>query len=159
MRYVRGFLRPKGVCVVSVGNEAFAIVCDSGHNKIKAVSLTSAKAYILAGSGRQGCKDGSGEDASFKAPSGVAMLPDGSLLVTDTMNHVIRRVRRARRCVSNPTNASLCSQSPLSPSSVSPPSSHKFDPLLLGLTSRAGRGPLAPEEDLEGQGSTLLPLW
>ena len=129
VRYVRGFLRPKGVCVVSVGNEAFAIVCDSGHNKIKAVSLTRAKAYILAGSGRQGCKDGSGEDASFKAPSGVAMLPDGSLLVTDTMNHVIRRVRRARRYVSNQSDAPLSILSPSSSSSSSPsspPSSHNF---------------------------------
>lgn len=48
---------------------------------------------LLAGGG-QGFADGVGAQARFDTPCGVAVAPDGSLLVADTGNHRIRRVTK-----------------------------------------------------------------
>ena len=46
----------------------------------------------VAGSRRIGAQDGTADVASFAGPHAVLMLPDGSLLVSDTPNNVVRRV-------------------------------------------------------------------
>ncbi|MEB3330765.1 MAG: hypothetical protein VKQ33_16185 [Candidatus Sericytochromatia bacterium] len=47
---------------------------------------------LLAGSGSPGWRDGSGDQAMFKAPQGLTIEPGGDLLVADTGNHCLRRV-------------------------------------------------------------------
>jgi sugar lactone lactonase YvrE len=46
----------------------------------------------LAGSLERGFVDGPGDIARFYHPMGLAFLPDGSLVVSDTLNHSIRKI-------------------------------------------------------------------
>jgi sugar lactone lactonase YvrE len=47
----------------------------------------------LTGFGNGGYFDGLALEASFQYPAGLALDPDGSLLVADSMNGWVRRVR------------------------------------------------------------------
>ncbi|MFN2442537.1 MAG: hypothetical protein ABR517_07625, partial [Thermoanaerobaculia bacterium] len=68
-----------------------AIVADSFNHRIVRVTPTG-EIHVIAGSGRPGFRDGPAVDAEFKQPQGVALLPDGAILVADTSNHVIRKI-------------------------------------------------------------------
>lgn len=46
----------------------------------------------FAGGPEPGRMDGPGHAARFAAPTGLALSPDGALIVADTLNHAIRRV-------------------------------------------------------------------
>ena len=104
---------PRGLCAVphaaqqgrhnTAKNELdVIIVIDSGHNRIRALSVdanlhhsdvrTESPFLNIAGSGLKGAKDDSGYHATFNAPHSACFLQDGSLLVTDTRNHRIRRL-------------------------------------------------------------------
>ena len=48
------------------------------------------KVSTVAGTGTAGFTDGQGQSASFSEPSGLAEGPNGSLLVADTNNGLIR---------------------------------------------------------------------
>ena len=50
----------------------------------------------VAGAGIRAYRDGRAEFAEFMYPAGIAMDRDGSLLVADHGNHVLRRVRKLR---------------------------------------------------------------
>lgn len=85
-------------CPIVVDGQTVA-VADSGHNKIRLLRLAREGATLtvetelpLAGTGRRGHKDGPAQFAMFNKPSGICMARDGSMLVADTGNHVIRRV-------------------------------------------------------------------
>lgn len=47
----------------------------------------------FAGSGKFDDWDGAASKASFRTPQGIAVLKDGSVLVADTQNHLIRQVK------------------------------------------------------------------
>ena len=49
--------------------------------------------YTLAGSGIKGFRDGAGGSAQFNCPYGVAVDGEGNVVVADTSNHRIRRIR------------------------------------------------------------------
>ena len=71
-------------------------VADSNHSRIVVASLpdASGRSHLIRviGSGRVGREDGPGDRASFHHPQGVALMGDGTLLVADTENHLIRSV-------------------------------------------------------------------
>lgn len=94
-------LRPRAPLVM--GPSRIVLVCDSGHHKIRMLQLQedinwmdgaslAVHDSVLAGSGRRGHRDGPADRAEFDAPSGLCLLPDGSILVSDTGNHCIRRI-------------------------------------------------------------------
>ena len=91
------FLAPR--CPITLDHECIAVV-DSGHNKIRLVRLAAAvdggvevaEEMALAGTGRRGHQDGPAKFAMFNRASGICLAPDGSMLVADTGNHVIRRI-------------------------------------------------------------------
>jgi RHS repeat-associated protein len=84
------FKHPNGAAVVLPdGNVA---VADEQHHQIKLVTPAGVVS-VLAGSGKQGSKDGKGAAAEFKAPRNLTFDPVNRVLyVSDTGNSNIRRV-------------------------------------------------------------------
>jgi len=68
-------------------------VADTGNSVLRIVQLMSGYVHSVAGlAGSCGYVEGVGEAARFDHPSGLAMLSNGSLIVSDMMNHALRRV-------------------------------------------------------------------
>ncbi len=69
-------------------------VADSGNNTIRKIVISTAEVTTLAGTaGSSGTDNGTGADARFKNPRGIAI--DGAktnLYVADTSNHRIRKI-------------------------------------------------------------------
>ncbi len=66
-------------------------VVDTGNSRIRVIDLVKSNVATLAGSGR-GYKDGTGRQAQFATPVGIAIDSKGHLYVADTGNHCIRKV-------------------------------------------------------------------
>lgn len=82
------FNTPFSVAVDASGN---VIVADTGNNRIRKVTPGGAVS-TLAGSGTGTFADGTGTNAAFWDPLGVAVNTSGSVIVADTWNHKIRRI-------------------------------------------------------------------
>ena len=77
------FKLPSSVAISSDGT--FALVPDSGNQRVRRVDIATGVVRTLAGSGSAGSADGAGALASFDGPFGVAISPDASYaLVTNT---------------------------------------------------------------------------
>jgi sugar lactone lactonase YvrE len=61
-----------------------------GHRVVRIDS--AGKVTALAGSGKKGFADGVGEKAEFNAPHNLAVGPDGTIYVADTLNHRVRKL-------------------------------------------------------------------
>jgi sugar lactone lactonase YvrE len=87
------FDRPSGVAGDGAGN---LFVADMGNDTIRKIT-PSGVVTTLAGSATEapGSADGTGGDAHFNRPQGVAMDGAGNLFVTDTGNGTIRKVTPA----------------------------------------------------------------
>lgn len=82
------FSDPFGVAVDGEGN---TYVTDAGDNNAVRKIAPTGEVTTIAG-GVEGWHDGQGAAAQFDTPSGIAVAPDGSLVVADTGNNAIRRV-------------------------------------------------------------------
>jgi ABC-type branched-subunit amino acid transport system substrate-binding protein len=82
---------------VAVSSTGVLYVADAGNDRIRAIS-PDGMVTTLAGSGKQGFKDGPPEQAEFNAPWKLTLAADGTLYVADGVaifergNHAIRRV-------------------------------------------------------------------
>jgi sugar lactone lactonase YvrE len=84
-----GLNGPMGIAVDAMGT---IYVADTEHQCIRRITL-DGKATIFSGAEWEaGYKDGAATDARYIQPAGLAMAPDGALLVTDMGNGVIRRI-------------------------------------------------------------------
>jgi DNA-binding beta-propeller fold protein YncE len=61
------------------------------NNRIRAINPTTGRVTTLAGS-TAGFADGTGTNAQFNFPYGVAVAPNGTIYVADTDNHRIRKI-------------------------------------------------------------------
>ena len=82
------FNQPYGVAVDASGN---VIVADSSNHCIRKVTPGGAVS-TLAGSGSAMFADGTGTNAAFFNPYGVAVNTSGGVIVADTNNHKIRLI-------------------------------------------------------------------
>jgi hypothetical protein len=82
---------PRGVAVDNSGN---VIVADTHNHRIRKITATGV-VTTLAGNGTAGFADGTGADASFNQPMGVAVDSRGNVYVADAYNHKIRKITSA----------------------------------------------------------------
>ncbi|WP_256756820.1 stalk domain-containing protein [Cohnella sp. WQ 127256] len=80
--------QPTGLTVDSLGN---IYIADSGNNAIRKITK-DGKVNTLAGNGSIGNKDAKGKEATFYSPSDIAVDSKGTVYVSDTLNHTIRKI-------------------------------------------------------------------
>jgi hypothetical protein len=56
------------------------------------IDINTKDVTTIAGTGEAGFKNGSGSDAQFNQPQGIAVLDKGRIIVADTGNHQIRMI-------------------------------------------------------------------
>lgn len=92
------FMKPIGIAVDGGGN---IFVADAAAQRIRKIS-PSGDVTTIGGSGPPmfnsmwvlgGYKDGPALQSQFNRPSGVAIAPDGTVYVADTLNHCIRAIK------------------------------------------------------------------
>lgn len=81
------FNNPTGIAVDSGEN---LYVADTGNHRIRKITPAGLVSTVAGCSA--GCQDGLSARAKFQGPLGVAMDPDGNLLVSDTGNHRLRKI-------------------------------------------------------------------
>jgi sugar lactone lactonase YvrE len=82
------FAEPIGLTIDSAGT---IYVADAGANKIRAVQTGLAPIVVtLAGRGSHGLLDGAAGAAKLNRPSGVALVPNGDVMIADTGNRLVR---------------------------------------------------------------------
>jgi len=83
------FNDPHGLAYCPAANTLY--VADTGNNEIRAIDARGSVS-TLAGSPRGGFTDGTGAQASFDRPTGVACDDAGNVYVADSANNAVRKV-------------------------------------------------------------------
>ncbi|MGV3756819.1 MAG: NHL repeat-containing protein [Verrucomicrobiota bacterium] len=83
------FNDPAGLVFDTQGN---LFVADSRNHVIRKVAVDGTVSLLAGTVGEAGFANGNGAGVKFDTPFGVALAGDGSLLVADTGNHILRRV-------------------------------------------------------------------
>jgi hypothetical protein len=82
--------------VVLAGGEV--LLADTANFRLRKIVPGTGAAdtlvYTVAGSGRIGTRLGSVEEADLAAPTGLAVLPDTRILVSDSFNNTLRVMTR-----------------------------------------------------------------
>lgn len=83
------FTYPWGLAIDASGN---LYVADSWAHTIRKISPTGLVSTLAGTAGSNGSVDGTGADARFKYPKGVATDTRGNVYVADTSNNTIRKI-------------------------------------------------------------------
>ncbi|WP_445515476.1 NHL domain-containing thioredoxin family protein [Streptomyces sp. NEAU-174] len=67
------------------------LVSDTTRHQLVELAADGESVVRRIGAGERGLTDGTSERARFSEPQGLAMLPDGTVAVADTVNHALRR--------------------------------------------------------------------
>ncbi|AQW52103.1 hypothetical protein SHXM_05566 [Streptomyces hygroscopicus] len=67
------------------------LVSDTTRHQLVELAADGESVVRRIGAGERGLTDGTSERASFSEPQGLALLPDGTVAVADTVNHALRR--------------------------------------------------------------------
>ncbi len=86
------FSGPNDVVVDSAGN---LYVGENSNHLIRKITPAGVVTTLAGSAGLAGTADGTGADARFKQPLGLALDGSGNILVADYENHAIRRVTPA----------------------------------------------------------------
>ncbi|MDF2961576.1 MAG: repeat protein [Paenibacillus sp.] len=85
------FQEPSGIAADAAGN---VYIADAANNAIRKID-SAGQVMTVAGNGIIGSSDSNGAAASFNHPQDIAVKPDGTVFVADTLNHVIRSISPA----------------------------------------------------------------
>ncbi len=83
------FNEPRDVAQDAAGN---VYVADSASHTIRKITPQGAVSTLAGSAGEAGSADGTGTAARFTFPAGVAATDDGTVYVSDTGNHTLRRI-------------------------------------------------------------------
>jgi sugar lactone lactonase YvrE len=83
------FNNPNGVAVDGGGN---VYVADSDNDTIRKITPVGVVSTFAGSAGQEGSSDGTGSDARFCKPYGVAVDGSGNVYVADTYNYTIRKI-------------------------------------------------------------------
>jgi hypothetical protein len=83
------FNQPQGVAVDSAGN---VYVADTGNHTIRQITPAGVVSTLAGLPGVTGSANGTGSNALFYQPEGVAVDSAGNVYVADTWNHTIRKI-------------------------------------------------------------------
>ena len=86
------FAYPKGLAVAADGT---LYVADDENMTVRKVSPAGVVQPVAGAPGRKGSADGTGPDARFNRPVGVAVAASGTLYVTDADNCTVRKISPA----------------------------------------------------------------
>jgi sugar lactone lactonase YvrE len=84
------FAQPSGLALNADGTRLY--VADTLNHSIRSITLDGTVSTLAGDPGVSGSTDGSGNLAKFDTPTGIAVAADGTLIVTDTGNHTLRRI-------------------------------------------------------------------
>jgi DNA-binding beta-propeller fold protein YncE len=94
----QGFLNAQGTAAqfdfvgeLAVNSAGIVYVLDTNIHRIRKID-TSSNVTTFAGSGVQGCNNGTGTSAQFSYPQGLAVDSAGIVYIGDTTNHRIRKI-------------------------------------------------------------------
>ncbi len=86
------FNTPQGICLDLSGN---IYVTDGGNGLIRKIDPTGSVTTLAGRSQNLGWMDGTGSEARFNFPCGIAVSSTNTLFVADTYNSTIRRITMA----------------------------------------------------------------
>lgn len=86
---VARFCAPKGVGIDSSGN---VFVADTPNHTIRKITSSGEVTTVAGVAGVYGSTDGTGTNARFNQPTGVALDNSGNVYVADTWNNKIRKI-------------------------------------------------------------------
>ena len=89
------FRRPRRM---TFGPDGLLYVTDQQNHAIRTIDVTTGEVCTVAGTGIEGYHDSGnslGEPPTFSFPNGIAVESDGTILVTENGNSVVRRITRA----------------------------------------------------------------
>jgi alpha-tubulin suppressor-like RCC1 family protein/sugar lactone lactonase YvrE len=84
-----GFSTMQGI---AVGADGSVYVADTGNNVIRKISPFGQVTTLAGSAGVSGATDGTGDQARFNMPVGIAVDENGMVFVADTGNHCIRKI-------------------------------------------------------------------
>ncbi|MES2887111.1 MAG: hypothetical protein V4739_03775 [Pseudomonadota bacterium] len=85
------FSRPADVVVDAAGN---VYVADMSNHTVRKITPAGLVSTLAGSSGESGDADGVGLEARFHTPSGLAVDEQGNVFVSDTENHLVRKIDR-----------------------------------------------------------------
>ncbi len=88
--YASGLNTPSALAFDKKGD---LFVADTGSHSIKKVDSAGTVSIVAGAEGQIGDLDGEGTSARFNAPVGLAVADDGSIIVADTYNDKIKRIK------------------------------------------------------------------
>src|SRR5262249_35887941 len=88
--------RFRGQLGMAVNGAGEILLADTANYRVRKIvpgeSIATTRVATIAGSGRAGTQLGSGDASDIPMPSGIGVMPDGSIIISDSYNHVLRQI-------------------------------------------------------------------